>query len=68
MCVLRRLSLIEDDIAERDEDEIEDYQSDSDTGYTLVRTKKNKHHIYSTFSHDCVICLISTWSAKVQMN
>ncbi|CAI5652754.1 unnamed protein product [Oreochromis niloticus] len=36
---LNLLSLIEDDIAERDEDEIEDYQSDSDTGYTLPSTR-----------------------------
>lgn len=46
MCVLRRLSLIEDDISERDEDEIEDYHSDSDTGYTLVRTKKTPNTSY----------------------
>lgn len=44
--MLRRLSLIEDDISERDEDEIEDYHSDSDTGYTLVRTKKNPNTSY----------------------
>lgn len=44
--MLRRLSLIEDDISERDEDEIEDYHSDSDTGYTLVRTKKKPNTSY----------------------
>ncbi|XP_026002878.1 cohesin subunit SA-1 isoform X5 [Astatotilapia calliptera] len=36
---LNLLSLIEDDISERDEDEIEDYHSDSDTGYTLPSTR-----------------------------
>lgn len=50
MCVLRRLSLIEDDISERDEDEIDDFHSDSDTGYTLVRTKKNKYIIFTLLS------------------
>ncbi|XP_006809016.1 cohesin subunit SA-1 isoform X2 [Neolamprologus brichardi] len=36
---LNLLSLIEDNISERDEDEIEDYHSDSDTGYTLPSTR-----------------------------
>lgn len=43
LCVLSRLSLIEDDVSEGDPPEIEVYESDSDceSAYTLVKTNKN---------------------------
>lgn len=65
MCVrvLHRLSLIEDNISERDEDEdedeIEEYQSDSDAPYTLVR--KEKDTMCTVLSLMTVISLNSTW-------
>lgn len=48
-CFLHRLSLIEDENAEREEAEIEDYESDSDheSAYTLVKTEKSCSYKYN---------------------
>lgn len=49
-CFLSRLSLIEENNEEREEVEIEDYRSDSDSesAYTLVRIK-SLHMLIVTF-------------------
>lgn len=46
---LHRLSLIEDENAEREEAEIEDYESDSDreSAYTLVKTENSWSYKYN---------------------
>lgn len=42
-CFLPRLSLIENEGAEREEAEIEDFESDRESAYTLVKTKNLGH-------------------------
>lgn len=52
MClVIHRLSLIEDNSAEREEAEIEDYESDSDrdSAYTLVKTTNHGTYCSDSF-------------------